>query len=138
MSPTTVLDLSTIRTFKLKNVVLAYKDCVAFDHLGPEAKWVLDNPVRVVDDGVTPRELGNATVRDEGGRLVADLFLDRECPQRLDIEAKTRKLYPIAFCQVRSYDEKGRVGEIEITHIEIRPYDNPFDDRIQPLSESAL
>lgn len=91
-----VLDLSAVESYKAK-VVLAYLEPeegaeIQFD---PACVFEVYNPVKVATDEMGEDVIGHANVYTDGKRLLADLFLTRDCPQRLDIETGAKKLYPV-------------------------------------------
>jgi hypothetical protein len=106
------------------------------EHISPRAQWIVDEPVAVVDD--ESQVIGSARIFDAGHKIMADLYLISRCPQRLEIETQCRKLYPIAFFESLEFDGAGLISQLRLTRIEIRPDDNPFDDRIVPLSVAPL
>lgn len=90
----TVVNLSENSTLKLP-AVLAEIDPNEDSEIRfqPGCEFQVYNPIRVLADGSLDDVIGHAVVHTNGKRLLADLFIRRDCPQRLDLEAKVRKFW---------------------------------------------
>lgn len=101
-----VLDLQEVSTFSVRGI-LAYGDTVGGDY-----PLTVLNPVPVFSASGLP--IGHASVFTDGRRLVADFFIDRASPERLDIEMQLRQWFPDATVLV-PVDDKAAARIISIT-----------------------
>lgn len=90
-----VLDLGAGKALKVRGV-LALLDAApqAEYQFAPDCTFEVYNPIKVSSDEEGEDVIGHANVHTDGKRLLADMFITRECPQRLDIENK-KNLFPV-------------------------------------------
>lgn len=83
--------------------------------------------------------LGYAHVYQDGKRLLATLFIRKDCPERLDIEQ--RRLYPNPAFSAEVWDcerkEGGGVTKATLREIALTP-DGLLDERIPPIGAPLL
>lgn len=84
-----VFDLSGLRSYSVRALVA--NSVLELSGLHSDyCRLECNNPVPVVSG---KRNVGYATVfTDDGQRIVADVYLHRDCPERLDLENGERKL----------------------------------------------
>jgi hypothetical protein len=135
-----VLDLDETTSFAVNTVLLHRQslDPTQFPYISPNSVFVVVNPVPVYSE--TAQLLGFATVEEEAARLSAVIRIARDCPERLEIETRSRDLYAglaaktIEFATVggRFVGTKVVVESIELT---TKP---PFDLLVRPLGDVIL
>lgn len=124
----TVVNLSENSTLKLP-AVLAEIDPNEDSEIRfmPGCEFQVYNPVQIFSSD-SYEVIGNAVVHTDGKRLLADLFIRRDCPQRLDLEAKVRKFwcasgFEIIEAEVRdevTYVSKCAVVELRLQEREVK------------------
>lgn len=125
-----VIDGNEVKTFEAKTIVLNLDNNPgAESYVGCVVKF--KNPVRVLsDDGSV---IGAATLEVIGSRIEGHFFIDYHTPERLNIENKTEKLYPLlTSSEVSSEEEPNKVVECEIIEIWLTT-EQPLDKRIDAL-----
>jgi hypothetical protein len=115
-----VVNLDAVQTFKVTALLGRTR------YGSPPRGIVPSVPVEVA--GKAPRRvIGHANVYQCEKQILADLYLIRDCPERLDIETKTRKLYA---------NFGYRLDPFVIVHIFLTPVQPPWDP--PPLGEPIL
>lgn len=134
-----VFDLSKLTSLSVK-AVLALTDNVP----DSDVKFSLDctfmvyNPVRVVADEDGDDVIGHAVVYAEKNRLMADLFIVRDCPQRLDIEARSKKFYAVPQFEIMEGEGDSPLTIRKCFCHFIKVQEEMVDDRIPPIGEPVL
>lgn len=136
----TVLDLSKADSYKAK-VVLAHLEPepgaeIVFD---PNCVFEAYNPVKITTDENGDDVIGHAHVYTDGKRLLADLFIVSDCPQRLDIETG-KKLYPVTSFELLE-SHGGNTGPTIASRVSVRLIflsDYAPDTRIGAVGEPVL
>lgn len=141
-----VYDLTETETFKVSGTVAYIEVHDGTDEpFSKSAEVSFINPVPVLSDDRQATIIGYATLRLDGieglgKRLEAQVFLSRECPERLDIEAGT-PIYPHPLFDVQEGErlEDGRllVRKAKLLHIVLAGR-LPDDPAISPLAPSAF
>ena len=99
-----VMDLSETQTFKTKRQVVYKRDTQCCEEC---TTCILSyaNPVDVCND--EGDRIGFATISaDNDNEIMAELFIQRDCPERLDIELG-RAFPQVAWCRVKYKGEDG-------------------------------
>lgn len=95
-----VLELQKIDTYRLDDAPVCFN--FAFDAKKTSVRW--QSPVRICDDG--GKLIGFASLwQDSGGGqpVLADIFLFKDSPERLDLQTDARPLYLLADDVTRLY-----------------------------------
>jgi hypothetical protein len=79
-----VIDASNAKTFALEDQLVA-----SFDVPG----WAFQELAAIPVYNSANKQIGAATTYLVGTRVVADIFIDYNTPERLDIEARNRPMY---------------------------------------------
>jgi hypothetical protein len=127
------LDLSKVQTYKVRVLLLDFNNLP--DHIQPGLNYVVNNPVPVLgyQSNDRDREIGSATVIIEKDRILADLFIQMDCPERLDIEQKQFRLWPNTwFSSV--FNDLNDIVETRINAIQ--PTRTPNND--PPIGDAIL
>lgn len=116
---------------ELPNRSVDFATCTA------KTEMEIENPVPVIVE--YDRQIGYANVVREGKFLYADLYLDPQCPERLDIETRARKLFPTVTAYINELqgDPPIEVRKARLAEIVLVPAGNA-DPRIPSVDEPQL
>jgi hypothetical protein len=139
-----VYDLSEAETFKLSGTVAYIEDDTTDTPFSKQAEIEFVNPVPVVRDDLDQTVIGYAMLTFGGfaalgRRLESQVFMSRETPERLDVEAG-KLLYPHALFTILEADflEDGRqlVKKAKLVNIAVseRPADDPAISPLAPVT----
>lgn len=130
-----VLDLGAGKALKVRGV-LALIDAApqAEYQFASDCTFEVYNPIKVTSDEEGEDVIGHANVYTDGKRLLADMFITRECPQRLDIENK-KNLFPVTSFEL--IETEGDVFQrLLVRHVYLSSV-NP-DERLPAIGEVVL
>jgi hypothetical protein len=130
-----VLDLGAGKALKVRGI-LAFLEAApeAEYQFAPDCKFEVYNPIKVTSDEEGEDVIGHANVYTDGKRLLADMFITRECPQRLDIENK-KNLFPVTSFEL--LETEGDVFKrLLVRHVYLSSV-NP-DERLPAIGEVVL
>jgi hypothetical protein len=132
-----VWDLNLTKVYRVPASLLEIRGPEHWPHLAPDFDIELPTQFTVVRgdswllDGSLRNVIGFATVERQGNRLVADLRLIYDCPERLTIENKSPPLYLNCEFFIEKYEDVNGIHAVK--KLCIRPrigitMDKPLDD----------
>lgn len=121
-----VFDLSEVETYHCQ-AVLAFRD-----QFTPGIDFLASNPVPVLSSDGT--RLGYAHIHQDTTRALAQIFLRRDCPERLDIE-NGRSLWPQAVFKLMP---SGDIRVLRIAGFVAEDAVDLVDARLPPISTTIL
>lgn len=137
-----VIDLNESETFKVSTVLALLDRKTGFlPNMVDDPAFEVTNPVPVYSYPA-PKPIGFAMVTHDADRkrIIADLFLSKSCPERLDIETRSRKLWSYGCYRVMEYrvvgDQELR-SKFSILRVLIDD-SQPDDERLPALGEAVL
>jgi hypothetical protein len=109
-----VLDLEGVKSFCMSDCDVFFSD--------PNIRGLIfSNPVPVLD--TSGNRLGFAVVYEDSGVEMATMYITRECPERLDLESRTRSYHLVASTRttIDSSVPSKMVPFVNIDHLVLTP-----------------